>query len=144
MKPVHDFIVTAHLPERIATLKELAYNYWWCWNSEAKELFVRINRELWEEVNHNPVQMINKLTIDRLNELTQQTDFTSFLDYIYKKFNAYMKSTGWYDNIEDKPKGTIAYFSTEYGINESFPNYSGGLGILSGDHLKSASDLVFH
>ncbi|ROL59716.1 glycosyltransferase family 1 protein [Bacteroidetes/Chlorobi group bacterium ChocPot_Mid] len=141
MKPVHDFIVTAHLPERIATLKELAYNYWWCWNSEAKELFVRINRELWEEVNHNPVQMINKLPIEKLNRLAEQTDFTSFLDYIYKKFKNYMSSTTWYDKIEDKPSGTVAYFSTEYGINESFPNYSGGLGILSGDHLKSASDL---
>ncbi|MFC2131956.1 alpha-glucan family phosphorylase [Bacteroidota bacterium] len=141
MKPVHNFIVTAHLPEKISKLKDLAYNYWWCWNSEAKELFIRINRELWEEVNHNPVLMINKLTVDQLNELAEQTDFTSFLEYIYSKFIAYMEADSWYESIEDKPKGTLAYFSTEYGINESFPNYSGGLGILSGDHLKSASDL---
>ena len=140
MKPVHSFVVTAHLPESISKLKELAYNYWWCWNSEAKELFIRINRDLWEEVNHNPVLLINKLTTEELNEIASQSDFIAFLDYIYDKFQAYMNATSWYDKME-KPTGTLAYFSTEYGINESFPNYSGGLGILSGDHLKSASDL---
>jgi glycogen phosphorylase len=141
MKPVHNFIVTAHLPKRIINLKEIAYNYWWSWNTEAKELFIRIDRTLWEEVNHNPVLLINKLTIEQLNELAEQNDFTSFLDYIYDKYNEYMENISWYQSIENKPEGTIAYFSAEYGINESFPNYSGGLGILSGDHLKSASDL---
>ena len=62
MKPINTFIVTSHLPQRLETLKELAYNYWWCWNSEAKELFVRIDRKLWEEVGHNPVWLINKLS----------------------------------------------------------------------------------
>ncbi len=141
MKPVHDFIVTANLPSNIEKLKELAYNYWWSWDSEAKELFVRVDRNLWEDVNHNPVLLINKLSISKLNELSQQNDFISFLDYIHNKFTNYMKSTTWYEELDNKPKGTVAYFSTEYGINESFPNYSGGLGILSGDHLKSASDL---
>lgn len=141
MKPVQSFVVSANLPERISKLKELAYNYWWCWNSDAKELFLRIDRDLWEEVNHNPVLLINKLSSDKLKELEAQSDFTSFLDYIHKKFIKYMESTTWYDNLENKEKGIIAYFSTEYGINESFPNYSGGLGVLSGDHLKSSSDL---
>ncbi len=142
MKPVHSFIVSAHLPQRIETLKELAYNYWWCWNSDAKELFLRIDRNMWNEVNHNPVRLLNKVSNQRLVELSEQSDFISFLDYIYGKFDEYMKSTTWFDNVMGKKShGTIAYFSTEYGINESFPNYSGGLGILSGDHLKSASDL---
>ncbi len=141
MKPVHNFIVSAKLPQKIEKLKELAYNYWWCWNSEAKELFIRIDRKLWEEVNHNPVLLINRLSVDKLNDLAEQTDFTSFLDYIYDKFQNYVNSETWFDALENKPKGIVAYFSAEYGINESFPNYSGGLGVLSGDHLKSSSDI---
>jgi len=141
MKPVQTFIVSANLPKKLSKLKELAFNYWWCWNSDAKELFLRINRNLWEEVNHNPVKLINKLTNEQLLELENQTEFTSFLDYIHKKFLKYMESQSWYENYPEKENGTVAYFSTEYGINESFPNYSGGLGVLSGDHLKSASDL---
>jgi len=141
MRPIHNFIVTAKLPKQIEKLNELAYNYWWCWDSEAKELFNRVNRDLWMEVNHNPVLLINQLSVDELNDLAEQDDFVSFLDYIYSKFRDYMESTSWYESLSEKPNGTLAYFSTEYGINESFPNYSGGLGILSGDHLKSASDL---
>lgn len=141
MKPVKSFIVTAHLPENLSKLKELAYNYWWCWNSDAKELFIRTNRSLWEEVNHNPVLLINKLSQEQLKELSEQADYTSFLDYIYEKYQKYIKAKTWYHTQNNNSKGVIAYFSTEYGINESFPNYSGGLGILSGDHLKSSSDL---
>lgn len=141
MKPIHQFIVSALLPDKIAKLKELAYNYWWCWNSDAKELFLRINRKLWNEVNHNPVLLLNRLSQEQLKELANQSNFTNFLDYIHTKFMRYMENAGWFDKIENKPSGSIAYFSTEYGINESFPNYSGGLGVLSGDHLKSSSDL---
>lgn len=141
MKPVHSFVVTANLPQNIQKLKEIAYNYWWCWNSDARELFNRINRNLWEEVHHNPVLLINKIPQEQLQELSQQPDFTGFLDYIHQKFLIYMETTGWYDTVKNKNKGVIAYFSPEYGINESFPIYSGGLGMLSGDHLKSASDL---
>ncbi len=141
MKPVHSFIVTSHLPKKIEKLKELAYNYWWCWSSEAKELYVRINRKLWEESAHNPVLLLNKLSQNQLEELSEQTDFISYLDFIYDKFKKYMESQSWYDSLGYNSKGIIAYFSMEYGINESFPNYSGGLGVLSGDHLKSASDL---
>lgn len=141
MKPVKSFIVTAHLPQRIEKLKELAYNYWWCWNSTAKELFLRIDRKLWEEVDHNPVLLLNRMTQKQLEELSQKSDFTSFLDYIHKNFRKYMEEETWYERVSSKQKDVIAYFSMEYGINESFPNYSGGLGVLSGDHLKSASDL---
>ncbi len=141
MKPVHKFIVTAHLPKKLAKLKELAYNYWWCWNSDARELFKRVDRTLWEDVKHNPVQMINKLPQEKVKELSEQTDFTSFLNYVHTKFIKYMDDKTWYDSLEEPTGGSIVYFSPEFGINESFPNYSGGLGVLSGDHLKSASDL---
>jgi starch phosphorylase len=141
MKPVHSFIVSAHLPENLYKLKELAYNYWWCWNSGAKELFLRIDRELWEDISHNPVLLLNKLKKEQLDELSNQEDFISFLNYIYSKFERYMNSETWFDSFQESENRCIAYFSMEYGINESFPNYSGGLGVLSGDHVKSSSDL---
>lgn len=141
MKPAKSFIVTAQLPKNLIKLKELAFNYWWCWNSDAKELFLRTSRSLWEEVNHNPVLLINKLSNEKIKELSEQADYIDFLNYVYDKYQKYLKSKNWYSSFEHSSKGTIAYFSTEYGINESFPNYSGGLGILSGDHLKSSSDL---
>jgi len=141
MKPVQTFIVTAKLPSKIAKLKELAYNYWWCWNYNAKELFIRVNNILWDEVNHNPVLLINRLTQEELEDLANQKDFVAFLDSVYDSFIKYLESEGWYNTLGIDKVGTIAYISPEYGINESFPNYSGGLGILSGDHLKTASDL---
>lgn len=141
MKPLHSFVVTANLPARIAKLKELAYNYWWCWNSDAREVFIRINRKLWEEVNHNPVLLINKTPQEMLKKLAESQDFVSFLDYIHDKFTSYMKADTYYKSKHISTNGIIAYFSPEYGINESLPNYSGGLGVLAGDHLKSASDL---
>lgn len=141
MKPVQTFIVTAKLPAKIAKLKELAYNYWWCWNYNAKELFIRVNPKLWDAVNHNPVLLINKLTQEELEDLANQKDFVAFLDSVYESFIKYLNSEGWYNSLGINKVGTVAYLSPEYGINESFPNYSGGLGILSGDHLKTASDL---
>lgn len=141
MKPLHSFIVKAKLPENIAKITEIAYNYWWCWDSEAKELFNRMNRKLWNEVHHNPVLLINRLTQKELNELANQIDFTNFLEKVYKNFKRYLERRNWFDEQNLDSKGIIAYFSPEYGINESFPVYSGGLGVLSGDHLKSASDL---
>ena len=141
IKPIHSFKVTAMLPDRIVHLKELAMNFWWCWNSEAKELFVRINRDLWTEVNHNPVMMINRLSQSELEDLATQQDFVSYLDNVYERYQKYMQMPTWINETTDCPENSIAYFSMEYGINESFPNYSGGLGILSGDHLKSSSDL---
>jgi len=142
MKPIQTFIVTNEIPSELSNLKELAYNFWWCWNSEARELFIRIDRDLWEECSHNPILLLNKVSKDVLHELAQKPDFIRFLNYNYERFQNYMKSQTWYNEMRpDNQKEVIAYFSTEYGINESFPNYSGGLGVLSGDHLKSASDI---
>lgn len=141
MRPVHSFIVSANLPSNLEKLRELAYNYWWCWNYHGKEVFIRINPTLWDEVHHNPVAFINKLTQAELSELSGKKDFVSYLDYVYGKFKSYLESKSWFDEAKPENKDVIAYFSTEYGINESFPNYSGGLGVLSGDHLKSSSDL---
>ncbi len=141
MKPVHSFVVTAKLPEKISKLRELAYNYWWCWNSDARELFQRMDRQIWKDVHHNPVMLINRLSQEKLKTLSEQDDFVRFLDSVYVEFQNYISGKKWFHKNENYRKGKIAYFSPEYGINESFPNYSGGLGVLAGDHLKSASDL---
>lgn len=141
IKPLYSYLVSAKLPEKIEKLKEMAYNFWWCWNSDAKEMFIRMSRELWEETNHNPVMVLNKMKQSELEDLSNQPDFVNFVEHNYKRFRKYMDDNGWYHSINPEPAKCIAYFSTEYGINESFPNYSGGLGILSGDHLKSSSDL---
>lgn len=141
MKPIHSFLVKAKLPENLEKIKEIAYNYWWCWDSEAKELFNRMNRKLWSEVHHNPILLINRLSQDELTHLSKQLDFVNYLEVIHKKFTNYINSKTWFDEQQIERNGVIAYFSPEYGINESFPVYSGGLGVLSGDHLKSVSDL---
>ncbi|MDR0926734.1 MAG: alpha-glucan family phosphorylase [Ignavibacteria bacterium] len=141
MKPIRSFVVTATLPPKLEKLKELANNYFWSWNSDSRELFVRMDRQLWEEVQHNPVQLLNKIPTYKLQQLAEQTDFINYVDWIYAKYDKYMKEDTWFSHAYPAEKGVIAYFSPEYGINESFPNYSGGLGVLSGDHMKSASDL---
>ncbi len=141
MKPLHSFIIKAKLPEKIEKIREIAYNYWWCWDSEAKELFKRMHRQIWQEVHHNPIALINKLSQKQLNDLAEQNDFVNFLNIVYSNFTEYTTRKTWFQEQEMDNNGIIAYFSPEYGINESFPVYSGGLGILSGDHQKSASDL---
>jgi len=141
MIPFKTFVVTPVLPQRIACLKELAFNYWWTWQSDAKDLFKQIDKKIWEEVNHNPVALINRLSQQQLIELSERESFVSYLDYVYQRFSTYMHDATWHKNEHSEQNDTIAYFSLEFGINESFPIYSGGLGILAGDHMKSASDL---
>lgn len=141
MIPFKTFVVTPVLPQRISSLKELAFNYWWTWQSDAKDLFKQIDKKIWEEVNHNPVALINRLSQQQLIDLSEREAFVSYLDYVYQRFSTYMNDTTWHKTEHSEQSDTIAYFSLEFGINESFPIYSGGLGILAGDHMKSASDL---
>ncbi len=140
MRPVVKFSVAPVLPKNIERIKELAYNYWWSWNQECEELFARIDKEIWEEVNHNPVMLLSRLPQEHLNSIAVRSEFTSYLDYVYERYSNYMNAKTWHSSISEEP-GTIAYFCAEFGLNESFMNYSGGLGVLAGDHLKSASDL---
>lgn len=142
MKPVTTYIVTATLPAALASLKELSYNYWWCWYLDAMQLFERMDRELWEEVRHNPVELLNRIEPKRLDALAAQEDFVRDVNVVIDRLHTYLSEQKWFDGQNNHSAGKkIAYFSLEFGINESFPNYSGGLGILAGDHLKSASDL---
>ena len=141
----HTFHVVPALPASLDRLRTLAFNIQWAWNHEAIELFRRLDRELWEQSGHNPVRMLGTISQERLREVAQDDSFLADLDRIAFGLDNYMRAgTSWFKrNFEDKtpPETRIAYFSMEFGLTECLPIYSGGLGVLSGDHLKSASDL---
>ncbi|GAB5466349.1 MAG: glycosyltransferase family 1 protein [Candidatus Kapaibacteriales bacterium] len=141
MTPIKTIQVKTKLPQALKGLEKIAYNYWWCWDIDAWELFRRIDRDLFEQCNHNPVLLLNSVSQSRLHELENSDEFKVFLGRVESDLDNYLSKEKWFNKKHGSNKGAIAYFSPEYGINESFPNYSGGLGVLSGDHVKSASDL---
>lgn len=139
---IRKFNVVPNIPERIAHIKDLAMNLWFCWNWEAVRLFIRLDHRLWEACYQNPVEMLGKLEQEKFEEAAQDESFVAELEHVYGHFSEYMERHTWYDRSHGDEKGFLAaYFSAEYGIDEGLPIYSGGLGILSGDHLKSSSDL---
>lgn len=126
--------IHATLPPELSKLQELAYNVWWSWNTDAKDLFRYIDTEAWHRANSNTVVLMNILSYDRMVELSKDAQFMEKLNKVYDEFRAYM------DTPKDKKKPTIAYFSMEYGLTHVLKIYSGGLGILAGDYIKEASD----
>ncbi|MCE5300280.1 MAG: alpha-glucan family phosphorylase [Spirochaetia bacterium] len=138
-----EFNVVPNLPEKLKPLLNLAYNIWWAWDSEAFGLFRDIDPDLWSESGHNPVKLLYNVPQEELNSLASDDGFLFRVESVLKKCEQYMTRPSWFDRIKkDMPKDfSIAYFSAEYGLAECLPIYSGGLGVLSGDHLKSASDL---
>jgi starch phosphorylase len=143
IKPVATINVVPNLPESLNRLQELAYNLRWAWDQETTSLFRRLDPELWRATEHNPVWMLGLLSQDRLNAAAEDPAFLAHLNRVCNAFDEYMKAENtWYQNqYGDVKKPVIAYFSMEFGLAECLQNYSGGLGVLSGDHLKSASDL---
>ncbi len=144
VKPIARINVVPDLPKPLARLEELAYNLLWTWEHEAITLFRRLDPDLWLKTGHNPVWMLGIIDQERLVEASKDGSFMAHFQRVCDSFDAYMgdKKTWFkttYKGVKGKP--LIAYFSMEFGLTESFQNYSGGLGILSGDHLKSASDL---
>ena len=135
--------VTTQLPSEISRLKDIAYNLWWSWNHEAIELFSTIDLDLWQKTNKNPVHFLQEVNQDKINEKISEPSFMEKYNNVVNKFDNYMsKSDTWYSrNYPDKSNENIVYFSAEYGLTEILPIYSGGLGVLSGDHCKTASDL---
>lgn len=131
------------LPRRIAQLGKLAYNLWWTWNPEAQRLFQRIDKDVWERTNHNPIRFLRQVGRARLIAVTKDRYYLDFYDRIFKAFDQYMESSNtWLSrNNPERRTRPIAYFSSEFGLHETLPIYAGGLGVLSGDHLKGASDL---
>ena len=130
------------LPENLHRLEDLAYNMWWSWNQSGIELFRRIDPDLWEQVGHNPVRLLQEVPYERLSQLAD-SDYLVAYHRVMADFDAYMhpESTWFRENHADKEGNLIAYFSAEFGLHESLPIYSGGLGILSGDHCKESSDM---
>lgn len=139
---IRTFQVFPDLPESLAPLLELANNLWWTWNPDGVELFRRLDRKLWAAVNHNPVKLLGVIEQSKLVSASQDDGYLSHMKRVYESFKAHLSEPGWYQKTHgDKNKLLVAYFSAEFGIHESLPIYSGGLGILAGDHLKSASEL---
>ncbi len=130
------------LPVNLHRLGELAYNMWWSWNPEAQELFRRIDPELWEKVYHNPVRLLQEVPQERLEGLAD-SDYLVAYHRVMADFDAYMHpGESWFaESFPAESDHLVAYFSAEFGLHESLPIYSGGLGILSGDHCKEASDM---
>ncbi|MBC8385052.1 MAG: alpha-glucan family phosphorylase, partial [Candidatus Cloacimonetes bacterium] len=133
-----NFYVKPRLPENLDPIVELSQNLWSTWDTDAYRLFLRIDPKLFREINHNPVKLLQNTSDERLLELSNDQGFLSEMQNVHRKFRSYI------DHKTDFPElnsNLIAYFSMEYGLHESLPIYSGGLGVLSGDHLKAASDL---
>lgn len=137
---LRQLLAVAELPKELERLRELAYNLWWCWNDNARSLFMELNPTLWDKC-HNPIQMLSLAESERLQHLVSNPEYMQRYQDVMKEFDDYMAVPLKAINDVLTPEKPIAYFSTEYGITESVPIYSGGLGVLSGDHLKSASDM---
>ena len=140
---VPESLLSVALPRRIDRLSELACNLWWSWHPELQMLFKMIDGALWEDSYHNPVKFLRTVKRKALNAAVHNKRCLEMYDRTMAAFDAYLHpASTWYSRTyPDLPDHTIAYFSTEFGLHESFPTYAGGLGVLSGDHAKEASDL---
>ena len=128
-------MVTRHLPEQLAGLEMLCRNLWWCWNDDAKALFKSIDAELWHKSGHNPMEILDKVSLKRYNELAKDEDFLARMNRVINEFYTYMEKKN------ERTEPSVAYFCMEYGLDTSLKIYSGGLGILAGDYLKETSDM---
>src|SRR6266446_4416121 len=143
MPTFQTYNVTPILPVVLEPLREMSFNLWWTWEPAARRLFRHLDPELWDRTNHNPIRMLQLSRQSRLEELAQDKNFVREPKQGFEEFEKYL---GRHDTYATTGPGSaiknpVAYFSAEFGFHESIPNYSGGLGILAGDHCKSASDL---
>ncbi len=137
-----NFTAVVNLPGNINRLRELAYNLWWSWNPDARELFTYLDPKLWEETGNNPVKMLETVQPERLKEASDNEGYKGLYRKIFEKFDQYMRDRNGKTEFDPiKWSAPVVYFSPEFGIHESLPIYSGGLGVLAGDLLKAASDL---
>jgi starch phosphorylase len=143
MKPVRLFSVVPSLPPPIEALRKVAYNLHWCWSHESIELFRRLDADLWETSGHNPVLMLGTIDQERLNAAARDDAFLDHLRRVESHLDTYLQAeTSWFQRRRQAgERPVIAYFSAEFGLTECLSIFAGGLGILAGDHLKSASDL---
>ena len=128
-------LVTRHLPEKLSRLEKLSKNLWWCWNESAKDLFRTIDPEVWHESGHNPLVVLDTVSIKRFQQLSEDEAFLAKMKKVLDEFDAYMALKA------QRTSPSVAYFCMEYGLDTSLKIYSGGLGILAGDYLKETSDM---
>lgn len=141
VKAIRRFSVRTVLPEPISALGDLAMNLRWSWHSPTRRLFAELDPERWTEVHHDPVRLLSTYSATELEKLAADADLVARVAAAKADLDEYLTSRRWYQDAGDDLPASIAYFSPEYGITEVLPQYSGGLGILAGDHLKAASDL---
>jgi len=141
MPRVFSFQVSPTLPDRLEALNKLALNLRWSWDHSTRDVLESLSPDLWEETNHNPRLVLGRISQRRLVELASDEAFLAELDRAASNMTEYMSGKGWFAPAHPDAAGVVfAYFSAEFGLAECIPNYAGGLGILAGDHLKSASD----
>ena len=136
--------VVPQLPENLQKLAEISNNLWWSWNTEFLRLFEEMDIDLWESVGKNPVKFLKHISQEKIEYFSNNAEFLEKYNRVVSNYDGYLSSKDtWFNKnySNNKNNDVIAYFSAEYGLDEILPIYSGGLGILSGDHLKSASDL---
>ncbi len=142
MPSIQKFVVTPNLPGPLEPLLGIARNVWWTWNVEAINLLRRVDPNLWDKFEGNPVAILGSLSAKRVAELQKDKAFLAHLERVRQDLDRYLSMPSWFtEEHADIPPGLVGYFSLEFGLHESLPLYSGGLGILAGDHLKSAADL---
>jgi len=142
MAKVHDFLVLPAMPDNLKDLERIAKNMVWVWDAELEKVFKRIDSKMYRACGKNPVKLLSMVSQDRLNQLAENQGFLCDYQRALEKLDSYLKSPTWFQKVcSNENNSLIAYFSAEFGIHESLPLYAGGLGMLAGDHLKSASDL---
>lgn len=144
---IRTFQVFPDVPAALQPLLEMANNLWWVWHPDAAELFRRLDRQLWDELNHNPVKLLGIIDQRKLADAAANDSYIAQLNRVYTAFKNHLGEAGWFqkshaDVASQKSPFLVAYFSAEFGLHESLPVYSGGLGVLAGDHLKSASEIA--
>lgn len=139
---VQTFQVFPDIPQPLEALSELSRNFWWIWQPDAVELFRRLDRDLWEAVQHNPVKLLGRIDQQKLAAAAADEGYLAHLARVHEAFGRHLSEKGWYRGAHAAQGDLcVAYFSAEFGLHESLPIYAGGLGVLAGDHLKSASEI---
>jgi starch phosphorylase len=142
MYTLKKFTVVPAIPEPLADLQRLTQNLWWTWNHDAVLLFNRLDRRMWDQIRHNPMKMLASLPQEKLERAAQDPAYIAHKDRVMAALDEYLAETTWFDRtFGEHREARMAYFSMEFGLHECLPIYSGGLGVLAGDHMKSASDL---
>ena len=141
MKALRSFTVRPSMPPELAALEELAMNLRWSWDAQTRDLFRWVDPDVWDATVHDPVRLLGLVPRERLDALVDDAAFMRFLGEVRAELERYVDGDRWFQSRDGSPLRSVAYFSPEFGISEALPQYSGGLGVLAGDHLKAASDL---